>query len=283
MQIKLYLLGISIISLIYISCQGDLPKEAIATGLIDNNIRTSDSTPIDTIPIVTKTAEIDTDFFNIQLNSSERYSTIKTKVKNKQNDFRNIYFNLDTEEEKDSLIQAAGEYITEVLVNEIIPHWYGTPWSFSGYTATPNNGETGCSYFVSTTLLHAGFPLNRYKLAQQGPQSEAKSLQLDSIHIVENSDMDVVIYQYMEENFDEGIFFVGLEHSHVGYLLYRNEQLFFIQSSFGDPAEVVIEKIEFSDIFQGYYTYAIAEISTNKKLMEHWVKLIDIPIIKGKE
>ncbi|TFG71928.1 MAG: hypothetical protein E4H26_11725, partial [Flavobacteriales bacterium] len=30
---------------------------------------------------------------------------------------------------------------TNHLVDKIIPHWYGTPWSFGGHTAVPNQGN----------------------------------------------------------------------------------------------------------------------------------------------
>jgi len=256
-----------------------LPQQQSAA-ILPTTVSSPDSF-IDDIPILDSI--INPTRYNLVLEPKGNYSSIKTAIANEQKRFRNQYFNLNTATQQDSLIQEASTYITETLVNEIIPHWYGTTWSFSGYTAAPNEGEVGCSYFVSTTLLHAAFRVNRYKLAQQGPQHEAKSLQLDSIHLVENTETTTSIYSYMKENFDEGIFFVGLDHSHVGYLLYRKKQLFFIQSSYGIPNGVIIEKIEFSEIFKWCSVYSIAEISTNKKLIEYWVKYQEIPIIKGKE
>ena len=72
----------------------------------------------------------------------------------------------------------SGEDFENYLVNEIIPHWYGTEWDFNGYTAVPNQGVIACGYFVSTTLLHMGINVNRYKMAQQAGLYEAQTLAL---------------------------------------------------------------------------------------------------------
>ena len=67
------------------------------------------------------------------------------------------------------------------LVDKIIPHWYGTPWSFGGHTAIPNQGKIACGYFISTTLRDMGINLNRYKLAQKSPIDEAKMISCGAV------------------------------------------------------------------------------------------------------
>src|SRR5687768_13237846 len=64
---------------------------------------------------------------------------------------------------------------TSLLTEKLIPHWLTTPWSFEGHTSIPRQGKIACGYFVSTTLLHMGFNVNRYKFAQQLPVNEAKT------------------------------------------------------------------------------------------------------------
>ena len=54
-----------------------------------------------------------------------------------------------------------------VMTDSVFPYWMGTKWDFNGISNVPGQGMIACGYFVSTTLKHVGFNLNRYKLAQQ--------------------------------------------------------------------------------------------------------------------
>ena len=161
--------------------------------------------------------------------------------------------------------QASGTVFEEHLLNQIIPHWYGTEWDFNGYTDVPNQGVIACGYFVSTTLKHMGINLNRYHLAQQAGLNEAKS-----IAIVDSNYFTVYGIDQLEQRMQaeqDGIYFVGLDN-HVGYLLKRNAQLYFIHSNYIDY-KVMIEKIDESAAFSSNI-YVVAEISTNETLMHYW-------------
>lgn len=168
------------------------------------------------------------------------------------------------------------------LMDEIIPHWYGTKWSFEGHTSTPGSGEIACSYFVSTTLLHAGVNVNRYQLAQQEPENEAKSLAGDGEVIeISGSDSAENIAQ-IKAKIKEGICFVGLGRSHVGYLLKRNDELFFIHSSYFSPGTVTIEVAAKSPVFCAYDQYFIVELSSNELFLKQWLNNQKIDVIKDK-
>ena len=70
----------------------------------------------------------------------------------------------------------ANKIFTLFLLNNIIPHWYGTKQDFCAYTETPKQGVIACGILVSTTLKDMGLNVNRYKLAQQSPTNEAKTI-----------------------------------------------------------------------------------------------------------
>ena len=176
---------------------------------------------------------------------------------------------------KDSL----STFLEEVLVNKIFPSWYGTPWDFNGHTNTPNEGKIACGYFVSTTLKHLGFNLNRYKLAQQLPIHEAITISVgEPILEIQDNDFEVCL-EKIKTSLTDGIYFVGLEASHVGFLLKRKSHLFFIHSNYGTPAEVIIENAKKSPVFNGFRHFYIAEISTNQSLLEYWKTGKSISII----
>ena len=165
-------------------------------------------------------------------------------------------------------IDSASSYLYSKLINDIVPHWYGTTWDFNGHTNVPNEGEIACGYFVSTTLKHLGFNLNRYKMAQQAGLAEAKILQ-DKTEIKIYSNMSFsTLKTKLNEAYKDGIYFVGLDN-HVGYVLIKDKDLYFLHSSYCDD-KVLIELAETSPCFVSNI-YVFAEITTNKKLIKRWI------------
>jgi hypothetical protein len=210
---------------------------------------------------------IDTAKLSLNLTPTGTYKKVREGISVIKKQISSSFTN--TGNSKDSLYQIAQMALEECIVNKLIPFWYGTSWDFNGYTATPNKGVIACGYFVSTVLLHAGLSLNRYTLAQQNPFLEAVSIQLnDSVKIYRNGFTDFC--NVFKNNNVDGLYFAGLD-CHVGFLLYRSGELVFIHSSYIDPLCVTIEKVEYSPAFTASQTYCIAEISTNRKLLDAWL------------
>jgi hypothetical protein len=160
---------------------------------------------------------------------------------------------------------------TNHLVNKIIPHWYGTPWSFEGHTAVPNQGEIACGYFISTTLRDMGLRLNRYKLAQQSPIDEAKIISC-------GANINSVVQESPEKAFEEidrltqeGLHFIGFDTGHVGYLLKRKGELFLIHSNYFSPGSVCMEPLKTSRVFNSFSTFHLVDISNNEVLIQRWL------------
>ena len=160
---------------------------------------------------------------------------------------------------------------TNQLVDKIIPHWYGTPWSFGGHTAVPNQGEIACGYFISTTLRDMGIKLNRYKLAQKSPIDEAKVISCGlTIHSIDQ-DSDTKAFVNIDRLTTEGLYFIGFDKGHVGYLLKRQGQLFLIHSNYLSPGLVCMEPLEASRVFKSFSKFHIVAISNNDLLLQHWL------------
>jgi len=251
---------IILVTLILFSCKKQLKQQT----LINNTAEKT--TPITSIAV-------EDDFYNepildsiklgINFIAKENYNTLLNKIVNKKTYFKNQY---TTAPQK--TLDSVSNYFLDILMNHLVPHWYGTTWTFEGHTNIPNQGEIACGYFVSTTLKHFGFNLNRYKMAQQAGLNQALSIQTrNELKIYRNID-----YPKLKENllsiYKDGIYFVGLSN-HVGYVLIKNKELFFLHSSYCDN-KVVIENAEHSYCFESDI-YVFAEISTNKKLLNKWL------------
>jgi hypothetical protein len=176
-------------------------------------------------------------------------------------------------------IDKVGSEFETVLLNEIIPHWYGTEWDFNGHTNVPGEGQVACSYFVSTTLQHLGVNVNRYQLAQQTPENEAKSLAAGSEVIEISGESTAQNLANIKEAIGNGICFVGLGRSHVGFLIKRNGTLFFAHSSYLSPRAVTIEQADKSPVFCAYNRYYIVELSNNEAFLKKWLNNEQLTVI----
>lgn len=224
---------------------------------------------VDTIrPIETVASTIDTLALKINFSPEKDYNSTKLSSSSLKNKLKSSSDSLKKQE------------FENLILNQLIPYWYGTPWDFNGYTETPGKGVIACGYFVSTIMKHAGFNLDRYKLAQQNPMNEAKTIASgDSVEVYEvNSSQLQKIFNQEKQ---DGLYFVGLDF-HVGFLLFRNKELYFIHSNYINSEGVVFEKAVYSDAFNAAAVYRIAEFSTNEKLLEKWVKGESIKIISEK-
>lgn len=160
---------------------------------------------------------------------------------------------------------------TDHLVDKLIPHWYGTPWSFGGHTAVPNKGEIACGYFISTTLRDMGIKLNRYKLAQQSPIDEAKIISCGSEIYSVTQENPEKAFEEIDGLTKEGLHFIGFDKGHVGYLLKRKGELFLIHSNYFSPGSVCMEPLEDSRVFQSFSKFHLVDISNNDMLIKLWL------------
>lgn len=167
-------------------------------------------------------------------------------------------------------LDSVSNFFTESYLNHILPHWYGTQWSFSGTTTKPGEGQIACSYLVSTTLYQIGFNLNRYKVAQQSPQNEALTYAYKDSLLYFSSPTGMIRTIQTGEQFKDGFYFVGLASSHVGLLLKRGGQVFFIHSNYVS-GKTVIERANASPVLLYYNSFYVAPLSHNAGLLKCWL------------
>ncbi|MFN8255107.1 MAG: hypothetical protein U0W24_05420 [Bacteroidales bacterium] len=228
-------------------------------------------------PVNDENIFIDGDLYNLKFNPTGNYNDLKNQIAQKRTEFQKNWEKALGTKEKEMVINSARTYITETLINKIFPFWYGTKWSLSGYSEVPNQGETGCSYFVSNTLKHMGFKVNRYKLAQQNSRNIPQSVQMnDSLTLFTNIDKENFINKFPGTK-KEGLYIIGLD-CHVGYLLARKNELFFIHSSYAYPLIVQAEFVKHSKVFSSA-NYFIADFTTNNSLIINWLENKELKIV----
>ena len=171
---------------------------------------------------------------------------------------------------KNNLRAAQGDSVmSSVLFNSMIdsifPAWTGTNWGFNGTSNVPKQGEIACGYFVSTTLKHVGFNLNRYKLAQQ-----AASVVIDVLcgkNKAYSTDKSTLINKLKAKKGNR-LYVVGLDY-HVGFIAVQNNEVYFIHSDYFKN-KVVKEFAFKSQGFSATNSYVYGEIANNSSLLNKW-------------
>lgn len=216
---------------------------------------------------------LDTAKLNLSFVPSLSYVSSKAKVKRTIEELRQVL-------KYDSIsLEAVGLVFTDLLLNEIVPHWYGTPWDYEGHTHIPNEGEIACGYFVSTTLRDVGVNINRYDLAKQAGLNEAKSIAFSNeiIKVIAPDGLSEMSYTEMQGRLIDGLYFVGLD-SHVGYVYVKDNELYFLHSNYIETG-VMIERAFDSEAFNSYRYYFLS-LTHNKGLMWAWLNSADIKVVK---
>lgn len=201
------------------------------------------------------------------------YNNEKAEIAAIRSGLSDKYLNSSDSAIRAKLLDSAMVTFTDMLLNNIVPYWYETTWDFEGHTSIPRQGTIACGYFVSTTLRDMGLKLNRYRLAQQGPENEAKSIAINASAVLHFNSEN--IFEKLK-SLEDGLYFVGLDF-HVGYLYINNSIGYFIHSNYID-GKVMIESPTSSEAFMSTFYY-LSKIAGNKALMEKWLNQDEVQVI----
>lgn len=190
------------------------------------------------------------------------YTALKKRIRAKQNQF-----NSTPEPNSPSHNATAKSYFFHTLLDSVFPYWYGTPWDFNGYTEKPRQGKVACGYFVSTTLRDMGFKINRYKVAQKAALEILKTFtQKGGIHKFSQFD-DMLAY--LNSSKENEIFILGLDY-HVGFVVRKDQSLYFIHANYFGNSQVEKEAIRQSYSAQSSVLFYLGSLTGNEDLLQKW-------------
>lgn len=157
-----------------------------------------------------------------------KYDKLLANIKEKQTKFNLEYPKADKQHQS-GLVALAREYVSTTLCDSIWSHWYGTDWDFYGTTETPGKGNIVCGYFVTTTLKHVGYNIDRVTLAQQAASVIITTMcGKGKTKIIGNNNTEELV-AYMNEQSD-GVYICGLDN-HVGFIQKQGDKIYFVHSS----------------------------------------------------
>jgi len=174
-----------------------------------------------------------------------------------------------SENEKRAIVDEARRFLQNFIPDKLIPPWYGTPWDFNGTSEIPGTGSIACGYFVTTILRDAGFRIERQELAQQASECIIKSLVKPS-QVKRFSDVPIESFLEAVVAWGEGLYLVGLD-IHVGFILYEDEETYFIHASYVAPYQVIKEEASNSRILSASRYRVLGKLTADDELILNWL------------
>jgi len=167
-------------------------------------------------------------------------------------------------------IEETSRVFTSIMVQHLIPYWVGTPWSFEGHPEQPGTQPVACSYFVATVLRDAGVALNRYRMAQLGPEEEARYLSKNDPYLTLSFSDAASGKKMLAEKIPEGIHFIGFGAIHVGFIYRKGNQMVFIHSYYKNAVGVLIDPVENSPLWEVCNRFYVYPLSGNASFLTRW-------------
>jgi len=208
-------------------------------------------------------------FFACSIHAQQKdYTTTLQEIEMVREKVRTSY-NVANTSEKDSIIVETRAYIFKILVKDIFPLWYGTPWDFNGHTKTPGKGKIACGYFVTTTLQDIGFNIPRYKWAQSASEVFIKKLAKQQVKRFTNKPLRTIEDFLLDSG--DGLYLVGLD-DHTGFISVDNNKIRFIHASYYQPEIGVMAEALDSENPLKYSKYRIIGKLLSDTMVHNWIK-----------
>jgi hypothetical protein len=186
--------------------------------------------------------------------SLENYSLTKQRIISLRDSLRRMYHSAHRNQSKE-IASSSENLFTHAVIDQLIAHWYGTPWDFNGITEEPRKGQIACGYFVTTILRDAGFSVQRIK-----DRNAIRSFSLKSVNKVDSA----------VKSMGPGLYVVGLDF-HVGFLHCDGPNVYFIHSNYIRREGVVKELIQQSAAFASSKYRLIGKI-TRESITKNWLQ-----------
>jgi hypothetical protein len=198
----------------------------------------------------------------------ERYNATVQSVSSSRHSFVRSLLHARNSSCRDSVYDRMRLYIRDEVVDSLAPYWYGTPWDYYGASQVPGSGYIACGYFVSTILQHAGFNVERVRLAQQASEWVVRTL-TTSRYIRQFCDVPLRDFCDSVGRMGEGLYVVGLDY-HVGLLAVKDGEVYFIHSTNMPPACAKIEVASQSNVLDWTSCRIVGRITADDELLRKW-------------
>lgn len=194
------------------------------------------------------------------------YDSLKSFVKQLQADAKTSYTKASGSQ-KDSILKAAHDTLSALIITDYFGHWYGTKWEFHGTTRIPQKGAIACGYFVTTVLEDAGFNIPRIKWACAASETMIKGMTKKLKHIINRPVSEVE--EYIRKS-GKGLYVVGLDN-HTGFIYNNGVEIRFVHSNYYLPQEgVMAQELDVNHPLKNSKYRVIGKL-LDDAMMKNWI------------
>lgn len=170
---------------------------------------------------------------------------------------------------KTEVIKEARAAFISLIEKDFFTIWDGTQWDFYGTTQVPQKGKIACGYFVTTVLRDMGVKIDRVAMAETYSEKLIKNL-VQPKYIKKYVPFNLPNFVAEKQKEADNLYVLGLDN-HVGFLIVKNHQAWFLHSSVLHPGAVVKERADTSMALQiNYYTVA-GNLTADELFLENWI------------
>lgn len=178
------------------------------------------------------------------------------------------YARATTPAQRAEVIGRARTKVLSILIEDLAPVWYGTPWRFSGRTATPGEDAIACGTFVGTLLRDAGFRLNRIRMGRLASEHIALSLTSnDNVRRYRRRRPEAVVKDV--EKWGPGLYMLGLDYHAALIYVDPSSRAHMLHSSYY-RGEVIMEPLVEERAFRESQYRVIARL-LDDRMVVRWL------------
>jgi hypothetical protein len=200
----------------------------------------------------------------------EVYGKLRERVEQKRQYFLKRWNAATTESQQQLVLRDSRAYLLHAMADSLLVCWFDTPWDFNGTTQKPGQGTIACGYFVTTTLQHTGFDVQRVWLAQQASSVLIRTLCINiKIKTITNNQTAKLI-DYLQKQ-DDGLFIIGLD-THTGYVVKQGNRIDMLHACYWPQKYVLRESLATSPIIKESKFYMVGNVLETDETLIAWMK-----------
>lgn len=198
-----------------------------------------------------------------------RYQAAQSSLKKLKTKWLTQYKQATNRKQKRKILASLGKILPAKIAAKMLEPWYGTRWAFHGTSRVPGKGTIACGYFVTTVLRDSGVRINRVRMAQVASEIMIRKVNANQ-NIKRYRQKSIQHFVNEVKKWGAGLYIVGLDF-HTGFILNKDNKVYFIHSSYYIPAQVVSEKALTSLALKESKYRVIGKLFSDKAAVKRWL------------
>ena len=201
----------------------------------------------------------------------EGYSGHLLNLRSQQRAFMQRLHNTSSHMSREMIEDQASAYLTQFMIDSLMPYWLGTKWDMDGQSRTPGQGAVSDRVLLSALLEDAGFTLQRNAWPDMRASEVASAVcGEDYTSAYGAEEMDLFSAAIGQKS--DGLYLMALDN-HLGMLVLRGSDQWLFHAAPYQPRCVVMEELGRSGLVGKSDDRLVGSLTGNTDLIRKWLHL----------